>query len=221
MEQMNPLFTEKISIYKSAFMRTKEVIVDRDEYFNNELSAEYVFFMQHLIRRCEKKLNMLDKMEDSSQGNMRGESSEEQKNLIIHYLSTRNFADFESANFDMELLAEVLNDLLNALPQPVIPFRYNDYCMYTDTCYEDALKLFYYVPRSNFKLFELIVKFLQMYAECLSSSDSTCHTVLANAVFQLEVRRVNANNGNVNSFAKIPSRFLETFIAKHKIFQTI
>lgn len=46
----------KADLYKTLMLNLREEIVDKDEYFNNELSAEYAFFVQHLIDRCTENL---------------------------------------------------------------------------------------------------------------------------------------------------------------------
>lgn len=110
---------------------------------------------------------------------------EEQKNLILTLLSEKKFEKVRSANFDLELLAEMLYDLLYALPHPLISNRYFDYCVYADSNYELAKSLFDFVPRSQFQLFELIVKFLQIYLKLLSTNDSNYSHLIAQACFQL------------------------------------
>ena len=215
----NSVLSSSISIFQESLYRTKEIIIDNDKYFSNNLSEEYQFFMEHLIKRCEKSLNMQIGKLDSKNANCGELTIEEQKNLVVSYLSTRNYADFERANFDFELLAEVLNDLLNCLPQPLIPFRYADFCSFTDSNYDNAIKLFFYLPKSNLMLFELIVKFLQIYRECLTvcTSEESMNTInfhksFAEAIFQ-NVKKSMKND--------MPSKFLGSFIFNHKNFQTI
>ena len=215
----NAALTANISLFQSTLYRTRDILIDQDVHFSSDLSEEYAFLMQHLIKRCEKSLEMLDKVDSKSSSSNIELTIEEQKNLILFYLSTRNYADFELANFDLDLLAQVLVDLLNSLPQPVIPFRYVDYCSFTDSSYEEAIKLFYYIPKSSYMLFELIVKFLQIYRECLTMGNEenmnivNFHKIFADAIFQ-NVKKFNMKN-------EISTRFLSLFIFKHKNFQTI
>lgn len=207
-----------IAIFQESLYRTKEIIIDSDKYFGNDLSEEYSFFMQHLIKRCEKTLKLLDKLDSKTSVNSEL-TIEEQKKLVISFLSTRKYADFENFNFDFEILAQVLNDALNALPQPLIPFRFADFCSFTDTKYDEAIKLFFYLPKSNLMLFELIVKFLQIYGECLTVCTSeenlnkiNFHKTFADAIFQ-NVKKSMKN--------EMSTRFLSLFIFNHKHFQTI
>jgi hypothetical protein len=224
-EHIPSLPQSMLQVYKRSFEHLREDIIDRDKYFHNDLSSEYEYLMEHLIKRCTSNLrNSLgeEEQKSSSFASINSENSnltiEEQKNLALFYLSSKNFNDFEKANFELELLAEILNDLLISLPQPLIPTRYLDYCSYTHNCYEEAFSLFVYLPKSHFKLFEMIVKFLQIYLKCLSSCDTNFHKILADAMFQLNN---NGRNERIHLKNKIPIDFLKLFLDHHTNFRNI
>jgi hypothetical protein len=224
--------------------------VDRDEYFLNELSSEYKFFLNHLIKRCEYNLlndlvlnnNLIrQKISDKSDiidsqinKNRKGDAAkltiEEQKNLALFYLSTKHFNDFEQSNFDLEILAELLNDLLYSLPQSLIPIRYIDYCFYSEFNYEKVSFVFIYMARSHVMMFEMIVKFLQIYLKCLSTSSSAYNEILANAIFQIcksdiiATSKGNSSNNlinNNNCQTQAANTFLKLFIDNHTKYLTI
>jgi hypothetical protein len=144
---------------------------------------------------------------------------EEQKNLALFYMSCKNHEDFLLANFDLELLAELLNDLLYALPQTLIPARYIDYCIYADHMYEKCLTLLIFLPRSHLILFELIVRFLQIYLKCLSTCQSNFNDVIAEAIFQ--TNKSGGATGESSTKAKAAHRFLKLFIDSHSRFLSI
>lgn len=224
-EHIPSLPQSMLQVYKRSFEHLREDIIDRDKYFNSDLSSEYVFLMEHLINRCKTNLNSSLSDEEqklSSEASINTDNSnltiEEQKNLALFYLSSKNFSDFEKSNFELELLAEILNDLLISFPQPLIPTRYLDFCSYTHNCYEEATSLFVYLPKSHFKLFEMIVKFLQIYLKCLSSCDTNFHSILADAMFQLNN---NGRNDRVNLKNKTPIEFLKLFLDHHINFKYI
>lgn len=211
----------KLELYEKSLESLKKQIVDQDSYFNNDLSIEYQFLMEHLIDRCHKNL------EDLDSNNMKRNSSfsiEDQKNLVLSLLSSRDFIQFSEENFDTELLAEVLYDLLYALPIPVIPSRYLDIFMYIGDNYTACLKIFDYIPRSHAQLFEMLVKFLQLYLKCLSSCDSNLNCLIANAIFKINVTKATNSfqeNDQVDKeFYKTQTanKFLKLFIDNHKSF---
>lgn len=108
--------------------------------------------------------------------------------MVLTLLSTRDFDKFREENFDLELLAEVLYDLLYSLPNPLIPSRYIDLFMYLADDYRQSLAIFNdYFPRSHFQLFELLIKFLQVYLKCLNSCDSGLNSIIANAMFKINL----------------------------------
>ena len=104
------------------------------------------------------------------------------------------------------------------MPQPLIPTRYLDFCSYTHNCYEEASKLFVYLPKSHFKLFEMIVNFLQIYLKCLSSCDTNFHNILADAMFQL---KNNGRNDRIDLKNKTPIEFLKLFLDYYTDFKYI
>ncbi|CAF0886229.1 unnamed protein product [Brachionus calyciflorus] len=197
----------KIEIYKATFLALKDSLIN-DEYFNNDLSVEYQFLMDYLIRRCQ-----VDRT--SSNGSEISLSIEEQKNLALVNLSKKNFLDFENFNFDLELLAELLYDLLYSLPMSLIPHRYLDYCclLATNKTSVKSVKLFEYIPKSHLDLFCLLVKFLRIYLKNLSANESNYSNMIAEAIFQIDKTSEIKTCLNLNAF-----NFLKLFIDNDKFF---
>ena len=185
----------KIQTYKQCFVILKHEIVKEDKYFLNELSAEYEFFIQHLIDRCQKNLDSLSENTNGDATNMSNSSFkiEDQKNLILKYLSDKDWDKFHKENFDMELLVEVLLDLLYMLPGSLIPNRYIEYFVYLGDDYDDYALILEYLPKSHRRLFQMLVKFLQIYLKCLSSCDSNLNSLIANAIFKLNQSNAECN----------------------------
>lgn len=212
----------KIELYKTVLLNLKSEIIDKDEYFNNDLSSEYTFFIQNLIDRCSANIENLDSSESSSKNS--SFIVEDRKNLALTLLSSKNFEKFREENFDMELLVEVLYDLLYALPNAAIPTRYIDLFMYITDNYEEALKIFEYIPRSHFKLFELLIKFLQIYLKCLVSCDSNLNSLIASALFKINRSKYGEVGDSVNKDyhqSQIANRLVKLFIENHTQFKTI
>jgi hypothetical protein len=213
--------TPRLDIFYQTLSEIKHDLVDKDEYFLNNLSSEYKFLLEHLISRCTFNLEtMLDEDDKASSKDPNTSTSssltiEEQKNLALFYLSSKNFGDFMLANFDLELLAELLNDLLYALPNSLIPFRYIDIVIYSAISYDTCQSLMMYLPRSHLILFELIVKFLQIYSKCLATCASNFNDVLADAIFQANKTKTD------NSKNQAPSEFLKLFVNNHTKFLAI
>lgn len=216
----------------------KPELIDNDDYFLNDLSTEYRFFMEHLISRCTFNLqnalsssaNLADASSPSNTNNVSSTLTiEEQKNLALHYLSSKLFFEFEEAKFDLELLAELLYDLLYALPHTLVPSRYIDYCIYADSSYEKCLTLMIYLPRPHLTLFELIIKYLQIYLKCLHTCSSAYNETLAEAIFQTNKSRQRRTATSPNATVaglddcqtQTACRFLKIFIDNHKQFLTI
>ena len=59
-------YERKADMYQDLMLNLKEELVDKDEYFGNGLSAEYAFFVRHLIERCAENLESLDKSANDS-----------------------------------------------------------------------------------------------------------------------------------------------------------
>ena len=222
-----------LDIFNRTFQSIKKELVDEDEFFLNALSPEYKFLMQHLINRCTSRLeNSLKEIENEQERStsapeeeqegqaMSDLKTDDQKNLALYYLSNRNFEDFEEAHFDMECLAELLNDLLYALPQPLMPARFIDFYIYSEHDYEACLPLMIYLARSHVTLFEMIVKFLQVYRRCLSTCSSNFTDVLAEAIFQTS-KSGHVKNRTENIQAQTVCRFLKLFIDNHAKFLMI
>ena len=214
----------KLDLYQKSLESLKEQIITDDAYFNNDLSSEYKFLMEHLIGRCNKNL------EDLDSNNMKRNSSfsiEDQKNLVLSLLSSRDFVQFSEENFDMELLAEVLYDLLYALPTAIIPSRYLDIFMYIGDNYAASLKVFDYIPKSHTQLFEMLVKFLQVYSRCLSSCGSNLNSLIANAVFKINTAKLSNTFKEDDQVDKefyksqTANKFFKLFIDNHKSFVLI
>lgn len=178
---LSSLVNSKFEVYDRTLDYLYEDITSQDKYFQLDLAVEYKFFMEHLIERCEN--NTSDSMSTNSQRT--NVTIEEQKNLALINLSKRNFEDFKCFNFDMELLAELLFDLLYALPHGLIPSRYIDYISFMDKEYTKALKFFCFLPKSHCQLFDLIVKFLKTYLKCLDTQESNYTFMIAEAIFQI------------------------------------
>ena len=185
----------KIQTYKQCFAILKHEIVKEDKYFLNELPAEYEFFMQHLIDRCQKNLDTLSENTSGDTTNVSNSSFkiEDQKNLILKHLSDKDWEKFHKENFDMELLVEVLLDLLYMLPGSLIPNRYIEYFVYLGDDYDDYAFILEFLPKSHCRLFQMLVKFLQIYLRCLSSCDSNLNSMIANAIF-----KINQSNAECN-----------------------
>jgi len=162
------LIHTKIDIYKNCLILLKNEIVTQDKYFGNELLTELTYFMQAII----------DNEEDKTQS-FNFESIEDQKNEILDKLSSKNNID-QFKKYDHEVLIQVLNDLLLSLPNLIIPDRYFDYIMYAGNNYQDMLFLLDYIPRSNLKLFQLIIKFLKIK----NSQEIT--SIISNALFKID-----------------------------------
>jgi hypothetical protein len=199
-----------------------EKIKVEDEYFGNPLSDEYKFLLDHLIERSKENLKLAQIVSEEAECNrLSNLTIEEQKNLVLDYLSCKNFAEFEKAKFELDLLAEVLNDLLNALPHPLIPTRYLDYCSYTANMYIEAAVVLDYIPRSHSELIGKIVKFLEINKKCLNTCNSNFDSVLADAIFQIKKadKSIKKNTfgignakGNENFKSQIADTFLKLFI---------
>ena len=177
--------------------------------------------MTYLIKRSEKQLS--NSLSEPTEGQQSATSLDDQKSQILNKLSAKQLNDFDK--FDMEPMAEVLYDLLYAMPVPLIPPRYFDYCMYASSSYDDAIKLFGYLPRSHLKLFELIVKFLQIYLKCLNACDSGYNNLMANAIFQIRTTQTNVsqekNISRDNFKSQTANQFTKTFLENHKQYLTI
>ena len=93
----------------------------------------------------------------------------------------------------MELLVEVLLDLLYMLPGSLIPNRYIEYFVYLGDDYDDYALILEYLPKSHRRLFQMLVKFLQIYLKCLSSCDSNLNSLIANAIFKLNQSNAECN----------------------------
>jgi hypothetical protein len=233
----------KLEFYTSCFRQLRKEIIENDNYFVNELSSEYKFFLNHLIKKCAKNMNFLESNNElggkesgkaSASENIGNLTIEQQKNLVLEYLSLKSFDKFDIVDFDLELMAEILYDLLNALPAPLIANRYFDYCMYTANSYENAMLILDYVPRSHATLFELIVKFLQVYMRCLNAGGSNYSNVLADAIFQVNKRKQKtmstsssspslarqiSNTSDKEYFKSMTAnRFLKLFVENHRSF---
>jgi len=215
-------YLDKVEIYKHCMISLTEELVTDDPYFQNELSAEYLFLMQHLLERCEKKVNVL-KQERTCVRDAVYMPFETQKNKILNLLSAKSFDEFLKENFEMDILTEVLKDLLVSLPSSLIPIRYLDYLMYVDNQYKEALFLLDFLPRSHLKLFNEIIKFLQVYPKSLSTTNTDYIFIIANAIFKINFNIKNiyessSNNqpGDMNSHrSKIAHKVLELFIRNH------
>lgn len=216
----------KAELFKTLMLNLKQEIVDKDKYFKNDLSDEWSFFIQHLIDQCSANLENLESNNDSQNGSNRNSIKiEDQKNLVLSLLSSREFEKFRAENFDLELLAEVLYDLLYALPNPLIPQRYVDLFMFISDDYKEALAIFEaYFSRSHFQLFELLIKFLQIYLKCLVTCDSNLNSLIANAIFKINPVNNNFATGNVDKDyykSQTANKLLKLFIENHKNFKTI
>lgn len=162
------LINTKIDIYKNCLILLKNEIVTQDKYFGNELLTELTNFMQAII----------DNEEDKTQA-FNFESVEDQKNEILDKLSSKNNI-YQFKKYDHEVLIQVLNDLLLSLPNLIIPDRYFDYIMYAGNNYQDMLFLLDYIPKSNLKIFQMIIKFLKIK----NSQEIT--SIISNALFKID-----------------------------------
>ena len=223
-EGENIRYLDKIEIYKRAIKSQTEDLITDDPYFKNELSSEYLFLMQHLLERCEKNVNSLKIERVSLKDDDVFLPFESQKNQILNLLSAKNFDEFVKENFEMDILTEVLKDLLFSLPFSLIPIRYLDYLMYADNRYEDAIFFLDFLPRSHLRLFNEIVKFLQIYPKSLTTPNTDYIFIIANAIFKLNFNMKNLydtsssnQTHDVNSYrGKIAHKVLELFIQNQK-----
>lgn len=208
-KENTPFVLSKTDIYKKCLSSLKNEIVLKDKSYNSDLSTEYEFFINYLIKRCESTETL----------KFNEESIEIQKNNILKYLSAKHFEQLEKDFFEIEILIEVLKDLLYALPSSLIPNRYIDYLQYVNNGYKDYLLILNYIPRSHLKLFELIVKFLQVYSNVCPSDYSY---IFANAIFRINCDMTKlfdtANrSADIDSFKRqTADSFLKLFIENHK-----
>lgn len=210
--QTNDAVLNRIELVKKCLNHMNEKIKVEDEYFSNPLSDEYNFLLDHLIERSKENLKLESQEVEGSR--LSSLTIEEQKNLILDYLSCRNYDEFERARFELDLLAEVLNDLLNALPQSLIPARYLDYCSYTANKYEEAAVILDYIPRSHSSLIQKIVQFLGINKKCLNTCNSNFDSVLADAIFQIKKADKSIKNtfGNAKNNENFKSQIADTFL---------
>ncbi len=221
------VYETKNGLYMDLLFNLKKEIIDNDEYFTCDLSSEWIFLLEHLIERCHKNLS-LETVNESQSSRDSSTKIEDQKNLVLILLTEKNFERFQSENFDLELLAEVLYDLLYALPNPVIPSRFIDVFIYASNKYEDALAVFDYIARPHFKLFELLIKFLQIYLKCLASCNSGLNNLIANAIFKInpgkpsdsQSRDDTSNNLDIQR-SKAANKLVNLFIDNHKKFKLL
>jgi hypothetical protein len=187
--------TNPIDINKECFKILKTALIEKDEYFKNDLSSEYLFLMQHLINRCNQ--NTFTQTDSN-------ENLETLKNNILIYLSTKMFEKIEKSNFPVEILIEVLKDLICSFSNSLIPSRYIDYIQYIENNYEELLNLLDHIPVANRKLFELIIKLLQVHSKKLDYV-----YIFANAIFKIDMTKND-------DFIKRKSawNFLDIFIKK-------
>ena len=173
------LVTIKLDFFDAVLTMTTNSI-KQDEYFNNCLSDEYSFFLNYLIKKCTMKRNLNN--EEVKQ------TIEEQKNLALINLSRRSFKEFENFNFDLELLAELLYDLLYSMPSSLIPRRYISYCdfLVSNKIPLKDVSLFNYIPKPHKDLFSLIIKFLRVYLRTLNMNESNYSSMIADAIFQID-----------------------------------
>ncbi|RMZ94501.1 Type II inositol 1-4-5-trisphosphate 5 [Brachionus plicatilis] len=178
------LVTIRLDFFDAALTMTKETI-EQDEYFDKNLSDEYVFLLNYLIKRCTMERG-LSRPETK-------QTIEEQKNSALISLSRRNFAEFENFNFDMELLAELLYDLLYSLPCSLIPRRYINYCSFlaSNKISLKDISLFDYIPKSH-------KHFL---------NESNYSSMIAAAIFQIDKETDHKTYPNYNPF-----NFIKIFI---------
>ena len=220
----------RINAIKRCLNEMKETM--QDEYFNNPLSAEYEFFIDYSIKRLkyiydyEQAQNVSVSIEEFDDESLNSLTIEEQKNFVLYYLSCRNFSDFENAKFDLDLLAQVLNDLLNALPHSLIPARYLDYCSYTNDRYIEAKLMLNYVPRSHSVLFRKIIRFLQINKICLNTCDSNFDGVLADSIFQIRKsdKSDSSNNKSKNEDnlrSLMAKKFINLFVSNQLLNEVI
>lgn len=171
------LVTIRLDFFDAVLTMTTNSI-KQDEYFDNNLSDEYNFLLNYLIKKCAVKRND----EEVKQ------TIEEQKNSALINLSKRNFQEFENFNFDLELLAELLYDLLYSLPSSLIPRRYISYCdfLVSNKISLEYISLFKYIPKSHKDLFSLIIKFLRVYLRTINMNESNYSSMIADAIFQID-----------------------------------
>ena len=225
--QENNFLNSRIENYRNCLKQMKNEIIEKDNYFYNDLSSELEFFLNHLIERCAQNMIKLDETSDEICERFSQFNLEDQKNLILICLSAKDFEKFEKVNFDVEVLVQVLSDLLYALPTSLIPSRYIDYCFFIDTNYNEALYLLDYIPVSHFKLFEYLVKFLQLHDRYIKTSVSTYDNLFANAIFQTNLSQQISSLRNsedttvINKECKAASKFLKIFIDNHQNFRYI
>ncbi len=226
-QSFEDIYATKNTLYMTLLLNLRTEIVDDDEYFMCNLSSEWTFFLEHLIERCRENLS-LENANESRSSRDSSTKIEDQKNLILTLLTDRDFEKFRSENFDLELLAEVLYDLLYALPNPVIPSRFIDVFSYASNKYEDALAVFEYVARPHFKLFELLIKFLQIYLKCLASCNSGLNSLIANAIFKINPGKPSDGQSIISTSENLDiqrsqtaNKLVRLFIDNHKKFKLL
>lgn len=90
---------------------------------------------------------------------------EEMKTLILMYLTNQQFDELTAKNFDYDTLIEVLWDLLNCLPSPLIPKHLFNFFMNASSSPSDSMELITCLPKANVSLFKLIIKLLKASAK--------------------------------------------------------
>ncbi len=147
---------------------------------------------------------------------------------MLTLLSSGQFEKFKEENFDLELLVEVLYDLLCTLPNALIPNRYLDLFMCLAEDYRSCLSIFAkYLARSHFTLFELLIRFLQIYSKCLNSCDSVMNSMIASAMFKIAPSRkegvwsAGTQGDKVVRDAETANKLVRLFVESHTEFAMI
>ena len=189
----------------------RDTIISADKYFNNDLSKEYQFLLDYLIKRAEDNLVINDEASSKSEG------IEDEKDFILKSISSsiEHFEIFYLKPFDIETLLEVLCDLLNCLPTALIPRRFFDLCMNLNFSYHNCLDVLRCLPKCHITLFSLIIKFIYSY----SKNNEINYNSIAKAIFQSDNELFQKNISDQSLNEKNCLKFINLFIENYDTFQ--
>ncbi len=193
----------------------KDTIVLADKYFNNDLSKEYQFFMDYLIKRADNNLVINNDEDDEDDNEM--SKTEDQKDLILRSISSsvEHYEIFNLKSFDIETLLEVLCDLLNCLPTALVPRRFFDLCMNLNFSYNNCLDVLRCLPKCHLTLFSLIIKFIYTY----SKNNEINYNSISKAIFQSDNELFQKNISDHSLNEKNCLKFINLFIENYDTFQ--
>ena len=167
------------------FANLREYIMKEDKYFNQELSQDYVKYLNYLEARCSNSTTITA---STAEEKSETKTIEEQKNEIILLITNQKFEELQEKTYDYDILIEVLWDLLYCLPNSLIPKKIFNFFMSNSSSPSDSMQLLTCLPRANTSLFKLIIKLLN--ASSKNSSNSVDYSTWVNAIFH-----VNSTDG--------------------------